>query len=134
MYSARVLDHFQHPRNAGELPGADAEVEAENPACGDILRLAAKLTGDKLGDIRFLARGCTASIAAGSAITELLQGRTLAEAKSLRREQVVEALDGLPNESMHASYLAMDAVNALLERLDHTSRKPAGAPSRSSRA
>jgi nitrogen fixation NifU-like protein len=132
MYSARVLDHFQHPRNAGELPGADADVEAQNPACGDILRLAAKRAGEKLTEVRFLARGCTASIAAGSAITELLQGRTLADARNLRREQVVEALDGLPNESMHATYLAMDAVKALLNQLELRASPggPAGTPSR----
>ena len=118
MYSARVLDHFQNPRNAGELPGADAEVETQNPACGDILRLSAKLAGNRFDDVRFLARGCTASIAAGSALTELLRGRTVDEARALRREELVEALDGLPNESMHASYLAMDALKALLARLD----------------
>lgn len=117
MYSARVLDHFQNPRNAGELPGADAEVETQNPACGDVLRLSAKLTGDQLAEVRFLARGCTASIAAGSAITELLRGRSLTEARALRREQLVEALDGLPTESTHASYLAMDALKALIEKL-----------------
>lgn len=117
MYSARVLDHFQNPRNAGELPGADAEVEAQNPACGDVLRLSAKLEGDRLADVRFLARGCTASIAAGSAITELLRGRSLADARMLRREELIEALDGLPNESTHASYLAIDALKALLDRL-----------------
>jgi len=117
MYSERVLDHFQQPRNAGELPGADAEVEVENPACGDILRIAAKFDGQRIADIRFRARGCTASIAAGSAITEMLKGRTLEEARSLRREDLVEALDGLPNESMHASYLALDAVKTLLEKL-----------------
>lgn len=117
MYSARVLDHFQNPRNAGELPGADAEVETQNPACGDVLRLSAKLRDNRLAEIRFLARGCTASIAAGSAITELLRGRSITEARALRREALVEALDGLPNESTHASYLAMDALKALLDRL-----------------
>lgn len=117
MYSKRVLDHFQQPRNAGELPGADAEVEVENPACGDILRVAAKLDGRRISDIRFRARGCTASIAAGSAVTEMLKGRTLDEARSLRREDLVEALGGLPNESMHASYLALDAVKMLLQKL-----------------
>jgi nitrogen fixation NifU-like protein len=117
MYSKRVLDHFQQPRNAGELPGADAEVEVENPACGDILRVAARLDGQRISDIRFRARGCTAAIAAGSAITELLKGRTLEEARSLRREDLVDALGGLPNESMHASYLALDAVKMLLQKL-----------------
>ena len=117
MYSKRVLDHFQQPRNAGELPGADAEVEVENPACGDILRVAAKLDGQRISDVRFRARGCTASIAAGSAVTEMLKGRTLDEARALRREDLVEALGGLPNESMHASYLAVDAVKMLLQKL-----------------
>src|SRR5215469_7608074 len=117
MYSECVLDHFQHPRNAGELPGADAEVEAQNPACGDILRLAATVGDDRLTEVRFRARGCTASIAAASALTELLKGKTLAEARELRRETLVETLGGLPNESMHASYLALDALKALLTKL-----------------
>lgn len=117
MYSDCVLDHFQHPRNAGDLPDADAEVETQNPACGDILRLAAKLDSDRLMEVRFRARGCTASIAAGSALTELLKGKTLGEARALRRESLVEALGGLPNESMHASYLALDALKALLAKI-----------------
>ena len=132
MYNDRVLDHFRNPRNVGELPSPAVTVEASNPACGDILRLAARRAGEKLTEVRFLARGCTASIAAGSAITELLQGRTLADARNLRREQVVEALDGLPNESMHAAYLAMDAVKALLNQLELRASPggPAATPSR----
>jgi nitrogen fixation NifU-like protein len=117
MYSETVLDHFQHPRNVGELPGATADVEVQNPACGDLMRLAARVEDDRIADVRFRARGCTASIAAGSALSEMLKGRTLAAARELKREQIVTALGGLPNESTHASYLAMDALKALLQRL-----------------
>lgn len=117
MYSETVLDHFQHPRNVGDLPNCDAKVEVQNPACGDILHLAARIENGRLVEVRFRARGCTASIAAGSAVTELLTGRTLAEAQALQREEVVQALGGLPNESMHASYLAVDAAKALLKQL-----------------
>ncbi|MBV8206980.1 MAG: iron-sulfur cluster assembly scaffold protein [Acidobacteria bacterium] len=117
MYSESVLDHFQHPRNAGELPGADAEAEAQNPACGDVLRLAARVENQRLTEVRFRARGCTASIAAGSALTELVTGRTVAEARCLRRDELLQSLGGLPSESIHASYLALDALAALLARL-----------------
>ncbi|SRR5579884_303664 len=132
MYSDRVLDHFQRPRNAGELPGADAEAEAQNPGCGDLLRVFAKVEDDHIREVRFLARGCTASIAAASVLTELLTGRSLAQARALGRDEIVEALGGLPNESMHASYLAMDAARALLARIGD--QRAGEAPSRPSRS
>ena len=72
MYSQQVLDHFQHPRNAGDLPDADVTAEVENPACGDILRLAANVQDGRLQEVRFKARGCVAAVAAASALTELL--------------------------------------------------------------
>ena len=122
MYSERVLEHFQHPRNAGDLPGADASVQVENPACGDILRLAAKLRDGKLLEVRFLARGCVAAVAAASALTELLTRRSLEEAQALRPKDVLAALGGLPNESQHASHLAIDATRALVAALQQATR------------
>jgi nitrogen fixation NifU-like protein len=126
MYSEQVLDHFQHPRNAGDLPGADASVEVENPACGDVLRLAANLRQGKLLEVRFLARGCVAAVAASSAVTELLTRRTLAEADALQLEDVLAALGGLPNESLHATHLAIDATRALVAQLQRLQRSSPG--------
>jgi nitrogen fixation NifU-like protein len=71
MYSARLLDHFQNPRNPGEIPGADATAEIENPACGDVLRLTLKIKAGRIAEIRFKAKGCVPSMACASALTEL---------------------------------------------------------------
>ena len=117
MYSAQVLDHFEHPRNTGEVPDADATVQVENPACGDVLRLSAKVAGGRITEIRFRAKGCVPSMACASLLTELVQGRTLAEAHRLQREQLVAAAGNLPPASLHASHLAMDALAALLKKL-----------------
>ena len=117
MYSAEVLDHFEHPRNAGEVSDADASVQVENPACGDILRLSAKISDGRIADIRFRAKGCVPSMACASLLTEMVKGRTVAEARQLRREQLVAAAGTLPPASMHASHLAMDALAALLKKL-----------------
>jgi nitrogen fixation NifU-like protein len=116
-YSQKVLDHFEHPRNVGDLANADAEVRLEHPVCGDIMKLAVKLADGRIGEVRFRTRGCVASIAAGSCLTEMIAGKTLAEAAALRREQLVEALDGLPSGSIHATHLAMDALAQVLEKL-----------------
>src|SRR5437588_13120080 len=96
MYSAQVLDHFQNPRNAGELADADATAEIENPVCGDVLRLTLKINAGRITEAQFKAKGCVAAIACGSALTELLMGKTLNEARNLRREEVIAAVVGLP--------------------------------------
>ena len=117
MYSAKLLAHFEHPRNVGEIAGANASARVENPACGDIMQLTLKLTDGRISDARYRTRGCVASIACGSALTEMLIGLTLAEAAAFRREALVAAVGGLPNESTHASHLAMDALKAALARI-----------------
>ena len=117
MYSAQVLDHFEHPRNTGQVSDADASVQVENPACGDILRLSAKISDGHITDIRFRAKGCVPSMACASLLTEMVKGRSLAEARQLRREQLVAAAGSLPPASMHASHLALDALSALLKKL-----------------
>jgi NifU-like protein involved in Fe-S cluster formation len=116
-YSDIVLEHFEHPRNVGELQSPDAEVRLEHPVCGDIMSLAVKLSGDRIDAVRFRTRGCVASIAAGSCLTEMIAGKSLTEAKALKREQLVEALGGLPNASIHATHLAMDALAQVLSKL-----------------
>jgi nitrogen fixation NifU-like protein len=115
MYSERLLDHFQNPRNVGELPPPAITVEVTNPVCGDILRLSARLEGDRVAEVRYKTRGCTASIAAGSALTELLAGKTREEIARLAPRDVEEAVGGLATESKHAAVLAVYAVKALLK-------------------
>ena len=117
MYTPEVLDHFEHPRNAGVVADPDASVQIENPACGDVLKLTLKLSGNRIEQIRFLAKGCVCSMACGSALTELVQGRTIEQARELDRTQLVSAVGGLPSASMHASHLAMDALAAALNQL-----------------
>lgn len=117
MFSPQVLDHFQHPRNSGSIGEPDATVQLQNPACGDVLKLSLKMAEGRIADIRFLAKGCVPSIACASAITELVRGKTVAEAQSLKREQLVEAVGGLPPASSHAGHLAMDALHAALDQL-----------------
>jgi nitrogen fixation NifU-like protein len=117
MYSAQLLDHFHNPRNAGEIAGADAMAEIENPACGDILRLSLKVSADRITQAQFKAKGCVASIACGSALTELIIGKTLKEARDLRREDVNAAVGGLPQASTHAAQLALDALSAALSQI-----------------
>ncbi|MGH9509444.1 MAG: iron-sulfur cluster assembly scaffold protein [Terriglobales bacterium] len=117
MYASQLIDHFEHPRNVGEVPDADARVEVENPACGDIMLLTLKLAHGRIAEARYRTRGCVASIACGSLLTEWLRNKTLAEVRALRREDVVTAIGGLSNETMHASHLVMDALHAALKRL-----------------
>jgi len=116
MYSPQVLDHFQNPRNAGEVTDPDASVQLENPACGDILKLTLKITNGRIAEIRFLAKGCVAAMACASVLTKLVQGRTLEEARQLKREEFIAAVGGLPEASIHASHLAMDALAAALKQ------------------
>ena len=117
MYSSKVLDHFEHPRNAGALADADASARIENPACGDALELTVKVAEGRIVEIRFRAKGCVAAMACGSAVTELVRGKTVADARRLSREDLVRAVGGLPVASSHASHLAMDTLAAVLGKL-----------------
>lgn len=117
MYSPQLLDHFQNPRNAGEVEDPDASVQIENPACGDILKLTMRVADGLVAEIRFLAKGCVPAMACGSLLTELVQGRTVEEARKLRREELVQGIGGLPEASAHASHLAMDALKSVLKQI-----------------
>ncbi len=119
MFSAQLLDHFQNPRNAGLLEPPAVVVEVTNPACGDILRLSARMEEGRVAEVRYQTRGCTASIAAGSALTVWMTGRTDAELAGLTADVVAEAVGGLIPESRHAAVLCVDGVRALLRRLNH---------------
>jgi len=117
MRSERLLDHFRNPRNVGELADPSVRVEVVNPACGDILRLSARLGEGRVTDTAFKARGCPASIAAGSALTELMAGKSRSELGAVRASDIELALDGLEPASKHAAELCVDAIKALLSQL-----------------
>lgn len=120
MYSKVLLDHFQNPRNVGEIAAATAVVEVSNPVCGDVLKLFARVKNARIVEIRFLCRGCTASIACASLLTEQVAGKTAAEASANSAEALSEALGGLPPASFHAAHLAVDALAKLLRRATHS--------------
>ena len=115
MFSEAVLDHFRNPRNTGELPDATATVEASNPVCGDILRLAVRVEDERVTEVRFLCRGCTTSIACASLLTEMLRDQKLTEARVITAEALSDALGGLPSATFHGAQLAADALAALLK-------------------
>lgn len=113
--SPELIDHFRNPRNVGELAAPAITVEVANPVCGDILRLSVRMESGHVTKVGYKVRGCAASIAAGSALTELLSGRDRAELSLIRRETVEAAVGGLSNESKHAAALCVDAVRAILK-------------------
>ncbi len=121
MYSAKVIEHFQNPRNVGEIENADGVGTVGNASCGDIMSIYIRVENDIITDIKFKTFGCGAAIATSSITTELVKGRTIAEAERLTRNQVAEALDGLPPIKMHCSNLATDALRAAIE--NYRSRK-----------
>jgi len=117
MFSAAVLDHFENPRNAGELSNATASVEVSNPVCGDLLRLSARMENGRIAEVRFLCRGCTTSIACASRLTEVLTGKQIAELRGITAELFIAAFGELPPETIHGAYLAADAAQALAAEL-----------------
>ncbi|HAP93533.1 MAG TPA: Fe-S cluster assembly scaffold protein NifU, partial [Desulfotomaculum sp.] len=105
MYSGKVMEHFENPRNVGEIPGADGTGEVGNPVCGDIMKVFIKVKDNIITDIKFKTFGCGAAIATSSMITEMAKGKTLEEALKVSNKDVAEALDGLPPQKMHCSNL-----------------------------
>ena len=115
MYSERLLEHFRSPRNTGELAPPARTVRVTNPACGDLMTLSARFDSEgRVAEARYQVRGCTASIAAGSALTEWMLGKHRSQLESLAPEDIEKTLDGLPPASRHAAVLCADAVAALL--------------------
>jgi nitrogen fixation NifU-like protein len=117
MHSERLLDHFQNPRNPGELAPPAVKVDVTNPACGDMLRLSARFENGRVAEARFLTRGCTASIAASSALTEWMAGKSPEELAALNASVIEEAVGGLEPASKHAAMLCVDGVRRLLAQL-----------------
>lgn len=115
MYTEKVMDHFNNPRNVGSLDEADAVGEVGNPVCGDIIKLYLKIKDDIIEDVKFKTFGCGAAIATSSMVTELVKGKTLDEALEISNRNVAEALDGLPPAKMHCSNLAADALHKAIK-------------------
>ena len=115
MYPPRLIEHFQNPRNVGQLGPPAITVEVANPACGDTLRLAVRFADGRAAEVRYKVRGCTASIAAGSALTEWIAGKTRAELAAFDGALIDDAVGGLPAASKHAAVLCADGVKKLLE-------------------
>ena len=114
-YSALLLDHFENPRNVGSFDDADGVGRAGNPSCGDRLELSLRIHDGVVKEARFRASGCTAAIASGSVVTQMLAGRTLSEASAITDDDVAAALGGLPPARVHCSVLAQEAIRAALE-------------------
>ncbi len=114
-YSEKVMDHFMHPRNMGEIEDPSGVGEVGNPACGDVMRLYLKIENDTIIDAKFKTFGCGAAIASSSMTTELIKGKSIDEALAISNEAVAEALGGLPPAKQHCSVLAEEALQAALE-------------------
>ena len=115
LYSDKVMDHFQHPRNVGKIDDADGIGEVGNAKCGDIMRMYIKVKDDVITDCKFNTFGCGSAIATSSMATELIKDKPISEALELSNKAVVEALDGLPAHKIHCSVLAEEAVRAAVK-------------------
>jgi nitrogen fixation NifU-like protein len=120
MYSDQVIEHFQNPRNVGEIPDYDGMGKVGSPVCGDMMDVYIKVIDGRLADVKYKTFGCGAAVASGSMGTEMVKGKTLEEAMSITDQQVAEALGGLPEEKLHCSNLAAEGIQAAIE--DYRSR------------
>ena len=115
MYSEKVMDHFAHPRNVGEIENANAVGLVGNAKCGDIMKIYMDIQDNIIKDVKFKTFGCGAAIATSSMATEMVKGKTVEEALELTNKAVMEALDGLPAEKIHCSVLAEEAIRDAIE-------------------
>lgn len=115
MYTDKVMDHFKNPRNVGEIKDADGVGTVGNPVCGDMMTMYIKVKDGKIADVKFKTYGCGAAIATSSMTTELAMGKTVEEADQITRQNVADALDGLPPVKMHCSNLASDALREAIK-------------------
>lgn len=115
-YSPIVIDHFQNPRNVGELTDANAQASVTNPVCGDVLQLMLKIVDGRIAEVRFKTFGCEAAIAASSLLTEMIKGKSLADVQDITPDVITAALGGLPKVKLHASALAEEALQEALEQ------------------
>lgn len=115
MYTEKVLDHFENPRNVGELPDANGIGEVGNPTCGDITKIYLKIEDNIIKDIKFKTFGCAAAVASSSMLTEMAKGKTIEEALRITDQMVADELDGLPPQKLHCSNMAADAMHVAVE-------------------
>jgi nitrogen fixation NifU-like protein len=115
LYTAAVMDHFTNPRNAGEIENPDGVGEVGNAKCGDIMKMYLRIKDDIIEDVKFETFGCGSAIASSSMATEMIKGKSIAQALSVTNKQVVEALGGLPAHKLHCSVLAEEAVKAAVK-------------------
>lgn len=115
MYSEKLMDHFNNPRNMGEIEEPDGSGTVGNPICGDVMTITIKVEEDRISDIKFKTFGCAAAIATSSMVTELAKGRSLDDALKITNKDVAEALDGLPPIKMHCSNLAEEGLQAAID-------------------
>ena len=115
LYSEKVMDHFQNPRNVGKMENADGVGEVGNAKCGDIMKMYLKIRNDRIEDVKFETFGCGSAIASSSMATEMIKGKTIDEALALTNKEVVEALGGLPAHKLHCSVLAEEAVKSAVK-------------------
>ena len=124
MYNEKVMDHFMHPRNVGEMEDPSGVGQVGNPKCGDFMKMYIKVDdNENISDVSFQTFGCGAAIATSSMATELIKGKSVDEAMQLTNEAVVEALEGLPPVKLHCSVLAQEAVEAAIK--DYREKKAA---------
>jgi len=114
-YSSKVMEHFRHPRNVGEMENPDGVGSVGNPVCGDIMELYIKVEGDTIVDAKFQTFGCGAAIATSSMVTEMIKGAKLKDAMKISNHEVAEALGGLPKQKMHCSVLAEEALQKAID-------------------
>ena len=115
LYSEKVMDHFQHPRNVGVIEDANGVGEVGNAKCGDIMKIYLKIEDDIIKDVKFETFGCGSAIASSSMATELIKGKTIEDALAVTNKQVVDALGGLPAHKLHCSVLAEEAIKAAVK-------------------
>ena len=118
MYNKVVMDHFRNPRNVGVIENADGVGEVGNPLCGDMMTIYLKIDEDRIADIKFQTFGCGSAIAVSSMLTEIAQGKTLAEAKKITNKDVAKALEGLPKNKLHCSNLGADALQMAIKNYE----------------
>jgi nitrogen fixation NifU-like protein len=114
-YSSKVMEHFAHPHNVGEIENADGVGTVGNPVCGDVMRLYIKVENDTITEAKFKTFGCGAAIATSSMVTDLVKGKSVNEALKISNAAVAEALGGLPKVKMHCSVLAEEALKSALD-------------------
>ena len=121
IYSEKVMEHFMHPRNVGEIENADGIGEEGNPVCGDMMTFYIKVKDNRIEDIKFQTFGCGAAIAVSSMVSDMAKGKTLEEASKITNQMVAQALEGLPKQKLHCSNLGADALQKAIQ--DYQNKK-----------